>query len=322
MSVAADHILRHGQVHICSGSTQNDDSVTLSIVGNQGIASQNKSLFCTRITAGANTSANSVTLDADGIAGDLHVGAGVQVQTVLGVHFTIRNNQLPGHVVGLDQAVHGAVHGAAGNFAFRAPAQTEASAAKSAPAAKPAAVPGQYSAEKTAPAAKPSLAAEQSAQGVQTDFLNNRNADNYRTAQPSAQKSGRAALSESNEEDVFSSQKPAQSAPKPAPAGATGKSVHASLLKALRTTHKNAVLFTLCADLTCCQEGQKFVFYTENETVYRAITRQDNQRILADVLAEYGVTDFEVRLKKKDDGLARALGVLKSNFGGTDIDIK
>lgn len=209
-----------------------------------------------------------------------------------------------------------------GNFAFRAPAQTEASSAKSAPAAKPAAVSGQYAAGKTAPAAKPSLAAEQSAQGVQTDFLNNRNADNYRAAQPAAQKSGRAALSESNEEDVFSSQKPAQSVPKPAPAGATAKSVHASLLKALRTTHKNAVLFTLCADLTCCQEGQKFVFYTENETVYRAITRQDNQRILADVLAEYGVTDFEVRLKKKDDGLARALGVLKSNFGGTDIDIK
>lgn len=98
--------------------------------------------------------------------------------------------------------------------------------------------------------------------------------------------------------------------------------MHASLLRALRTTHKNAVLFTLCADLTCVQEGNKFVFNTENETIYGAINRPDNAKILADVLAEAGVNDYEVRLKKRDDGMKRALDALKANFGGTDIDIK
>ena len=111
--------------------------------------------------------------------------------------------------------------------------------------------------------------------------------------------------------------------PAAAPAGGlTGKSVHAALLRALRTTHKNAVLFTLCADLSCVQEGAKYVFNTENETVYRAITRQDNSAVLAEVLAQSGVTDFEVRLNKKQDGLKKAVETLKANFGGTDIEIK
>ena len=64
------------------------------------------------------------------------------------------------------------------------------------------------------------------------------------------------------------------------------------------------------------------MFNTESDTVYRAITRQDNARTLADVLAEAGVNDYEVRLAKKDDGLKKALDTLKSNFGGADIDIK
>ena len=82
------------------------------------------------------------------------------------------------------------------------------------------------------------------------------------------------------------------------------------------------MLFTLCADLTCVREGEKFIFYTENETVCRAMTRADNAKILSEVLAETGVNDYEVRLKKKDDGVKRALDALKANFGGTDIDIK
>lgn len=70
------------------------------------------------------------------------------------------------------------------------------------------------------------------------------------------------------------------------------------------------------------QEGGKFVFNTENETVNRAITRPDNAKILSEVLAGAGVTDYEVRLVKKDDGYKKAIDALKANFGGTDIDIK
>ena len=122
--------------------------------------------------------------------------------------------------------------------------------------------------------------------------------------------------------DPFSSK---QAKPAPAQAAAPSKgrgSVLATLLRALRTTHKNAVLFTLCSDLGCEQDGGKVTFTTDNETVHRAITRQDNAKILSDILAESGITEYEVKLLKKDDALSRALDVLKSNFGGTDINIK
>lgn len=182
----------------------------------------------------------------------------------------------------------------------------------------------------SAPTAKPTAQTDE----VQSDMFSGRTgkatafwADTAPQKKPSV--AAKPALKESAEEDVFASSAPSASASRPASVqgGAqsgslTGKSVHAALLRALRTTHKNAVLFTLCSDLTCVQEGGKFVFNTENETVNRAITRPDNAKILSEVLAGVGVTDYEVRLVKKDDGYKKAIDALKANFGGTDIDIK
>ena len=181
-----------------------------------------------------------------------------------------------------------------------------------------------------APTAKPTAQTDE----VQSDMFSGRTgkatafwADTAPQKKPSV--AAKPALKESAEEDVFASSAPSASVSRPASVqgGAqsgslTGKSVHAALLRALRTTHKNAVLFTLCSDLTCVQEGGKFVFNTENETVNRAITRPDNAKILSEVLAGAGVTDYEVRLVKKDDGYKKAIDALKANFGGTDIDIK
>lgn len=182
----------------------------------------------------------------------------------------------------------------------------------------------------SAPTAKPTAQTDE----VQSDMFSGRTgkatafwADTAPQKKPSV--AAKPALKESAEEDVFASSAPSASASRPASVqgGAqsgslTGKSVHAALLRALRTTHKNAVLFTLCSDLTCVQEGGKFVFNTENETVNRAIIRPDNAKILSEVLAGAGVTDYEVRLVKKDDGYKKAIDALKANFGGTDIDIK
>ena len=151
---------------------------------------------------------------------------------------------------------------------------------------------------------------------VQTDFLRTGGkATPFYAAEPAAKK---PSLTQTEEGDVFAGQKkPAAKTGAP-----SGKSVLATLLRALRTTHKNAVLFTLCSDLGCIAEGGKTVFTTDNETVYRAITRQDNAKILSEVLAEAGAGEYEVRLVKKDDAFKNALDILKSNFGGTDINIK
>ena len=151
---------------------------------------------------------------------------------------------------------------------------------------------------------------------VQTDCLRTGGKATPFYAAESAPK--KPSLTQTEEGDVFAGQK------KPAAASGapSGKSVLATLLRALRTTHKNAVLFTLCSDLGCIAEGGKTVFTTDNETVYRAITRQDNAKILSEVLAEAGAGEYEVRLVKKDDAFKNALDILKSNFGGTDINIK
>ncbi len=168
---------------------------------------------------------------------------------------------------------------------------------------------------------------------VQTDFLNRsggRATAFYAPERPAQAAQTQTAKPQSKpplteiDDDPFKEQdtaKPPAAMPsQPAQQGRGG--VLASLLRALRTTHKNAVLFTLCSDLGCEQQGSKAVFTTDNETVHRAMTRQDNAKLLSEILSECGVTEYEVKLVKKDDSLTRALNVLKSNFGGTDIDIK
>ena len=168
---------------------------------------------------------------------------------------------------------------------------------------------------------------------VQTDFLNRsggRATAFYAPERPAQAAQTQTAKPQSKpplteiDDDPFKEQdtaKPPAAMPsQPAQQGRGG--VLASLLRALRTTHKNAVLFTLCSDPGCEQQGSKAVFTTDNETVHRAMTRQDNAKLLSEILSECGVTEYEVKLVKKDDSLTRALNVLKSNFGGTDIDIK
>ncbi len=101
------------------------------------------------------------------------------------------------------------------------------------------------------------------------------------------------------------------------------RSVFGKFIKALRTTHKNAVLFTLCMDLGNFFEGDKIVFTTDSEAVYKALVRAENSKIIADILAEQGVFQHEVKLTASGENeYDRALGELKKNFDGVDIDIK
>ena len=99
--------------------------------------------------------------------------------------------------------------------------------------------------------------------------------------------------------------------------------VFAKFIKSLRTTRKNAVLFTLCMDLECDFEGEKLVFFTHSEAVYKALNRTDNAKYISECLAELGVSEHEVRLKHKvESQFDKSLNELKENFNGIDIDIK
>ncbi len=69
---------------------------------------------------------------------------------------------------------------------------------------------------------------------------------------------------------------------KPASAGSLTdgdkKTAFAKFLRALRTTRKNAVLFTLCMDLAGEFEGDKLVMTADNESVFRGLNREDNRK--------------------------------------------
>ncbi len=99
--------------------------------------------------------------------------------------------------------------------------------------------------------------------------------------------------------------------------------VFGKFVRALRTTHKNAVLFTLCMDLGNFFEGDKLVLTTESEAVFKALNRAENSKFISDVLLGLGVLQYEIRLSPKgESGYDRALKELKNNFDGIDIEIK
>ena len=99
--------------------------------------------------------------------------------------------------------------------------------------------------------------------------------------------------------------------------------IFAKFIKSLRTTHKNAVLFTLCMDMDHTFEGDKLILLPDSEAVLKSLSRADNMKFISEVLLELGVADFEIRFRQRgESGYEKALRELKSNFDGTDIEIK
>ena len=107
---------------------------------------------------------------------------------------------------------------------------------------------------------------------------------------------------------------------RPAPAQVDKKNIFAKFLRLLRE-RKIVLLFSLCMDLDNFFEGDKIIFTTKTETIYRALNKDDNKNIIATTLAELGVFDHEVRLQQQGENkMDGAIAKLKQNFG--DITIK
>lgn len=97
----------------------------------------------------------------------------------------------------------------------------------------------------------------------------------------------------------------------------------AKFIKCLRTTHKNAVLFTLCMDLQTQFQGDNVIFSTDSEAVFKALSRAENAKFLSEVLHELGVYKYDINLKPKGESdYEKAIKELKNNFDETDIEMK
>ena len=105
------------------------------------------------------------------------------------------------------------------------------------------------------------------------------------------------------------------------PAGA--EVTFGKFVRTLRKTSRNGVLFTMCSDLMPVFEGGTLVLYTESGTVARSLARAEHRAVMAEVFAQVGVTDFDVRLKGADAPKAvNAAEQLKRDFPDYPIEIK
>ena len=115
-------------------------------------------------------------------------------------------------------------------------------------------------------------------------------------------------------------------APAAAAAGAAGAGAEVTFgkfVRTLRKTSRNGVLFTMCSDLMPVFEGGTLVLYTESGTVARSLARAEHRAVMAEVFAQVGVTDFDVRLKGADAPKAvNAAEQLKRDFPDYPIEIK
>ena len=102
-----------------------------------------------------------------------------------------------------------------------------------------------------------------------------------------------------------------------------GKATFGSFLRNLRKIARSGVLLTLCMDLECEYEGDKFVLFTTSDTVFRSLKKENHYALIEQALTEVGVGQFELRLRgKKGDDFQQGVNEIKETFGGVKVEIK
>ena len=118
---------------------------------------------------------------------------------------------------------------------------------------------------------------------------------------------------------------PAPVAAKPAAVSGDARTVFGTFLRSVRKTAKNGVLITICMDLDGVFEDGLFVLYTQSETAYRSLTREDHYALIAQAFAAIGMAEgsFEIRLRgKKSDTFNKAVEEVKATFNGVKVDVR
>ncbi len=103
------------------------------------------------------------------------------------------------------------------------------------------------------------------------------------------------------------------------------KATFGSFLRSVRKTAKSGVLVTLCMDLDGVYEGDLFVLYSDSDTVFRSLKKEEHFALITQAFAAIGVAanGFDVRLKgKTTDDFSRLVSEVKETFGGVKVEIK
>ncbi|MBQ7912340.1 MAG: DNA polymerase III subunit gamma/tau [Clostridia bacterium] len=103
------------------------------------------------------------------------------------------------------------------------------------------------------------------------------------------------------------------------------RTVFGTFLRSVRKTAKNGVLITICMDLDAALEDGVFVLYTQSETAFRSLTREDHYGLIVQAFAAIGMGEgsFEIRLRgKKSDAFNKSVDEIKATFGGVKVEVK
>lgn len=103
------------------------------------------------------------------------------------------------------------------------------------------------------------------------------------------------------------------------------KATFGAFLRNVRKTAKNGVVVTMCMDLDYAYDGDIFVLYTQIETVYRSLKKEEHYALLAQSFENIGIgaNGFDVRLKgKASDAFQNSVDIIKETFGGVKVDVK
>ncbi len=117
------------------------------------------------------------------------------------------------------------------------------------------------------------------------------------------------------------------SPPKSSVKVATGdnKATFGSFLRSIRKTAKNGVLIALCMDLDGVYEDGVFVLYTDSDTVFRALKKEEHLALITQAFALLGIEvgGFDIRLKgKQSEDFQDSVAQIKETFGGVKIEIR
>ena len=103
------------------------------------------------------------------------------------------------------------------------------------------------------------------------------------------------------------------------------KATFGAFLRSVRKTARSGVLVTMCMDLDCRYEDDLFVLYTQSDTVYKSLKKEDHYALLIQSFENIGISanGFDVRIRSKaaDEFQARVQEI-KETFGGVKVDVK